>query len=174
MLFLIQIVQFIQITKYNFLEAHLWWPTNWNRWARVMTVPGSRARKFLPCYFIGVRPSEGEGLLFAGWTFVTWMELGKLHSSTSNSPVRSQSKQWRSMTKSCLNPFPWESNSTASCLTSTSGPWMWTFWHLFLKGQSIGWWPKEEREGIKMAECAIKWFDIPNGIFQSWPLKDRL
>lgn len=136
MLSLIPIVQFIQITKYNFLEAQLWWPTNWNRWIRVMTVPGSRARKFLPCYFIGVRSSEGEGLLFAGWTFVTWMELGKLHSSTSNSPVRSQSKQWRSMTKSCLQLFPWESNSTASCLTSTSGPWMWTFWHLFLKGRS--------------------------------------
>ena len=62
-------------------------------------MPGSGARKFLPCCFTGVRSSDGERLLFAGWTFVPCTELGKLHSSSSSWPVRSQSKQWRPVTR---------------------------------------------------------------------------
>jgi hypothetical protein len=105
--FSVSIIQIIQFTKFRFRGAPLLRPTNWAVRYGVMPMIESKARKFFPGCFIRDRSSGGEGRLFAGWSLVTCTELGKLHSSTSNSSVRSQSKHWRTMTKSRLKPFPW-------------------------------------------------------------------
>lgn len=60
------IVQFTQITNYKFLEAQSWRSTNQDKGSWLMTVPGSRARKFPPCCFTGVRSQKVKDCCLQG------------------------------------------------------------------------------------------------------------